>query len=60
MMRGDRLLLGHLPYMIGEDALKDLKSHLSVPTRDRMRDFIETKFGMPPEFCDEPNAPVFV
>lgn len=55
---GDQMIIGPTPYMISGTASREVSKLLSKKTRDRMGDFMNTHFGMPPEFADNPNAPM--
>lgn len=55
---GDQMMIGPTPYLISGTASRDVSKLLSKKTRDRMGDFMNTHFGMPPEFAEDPNAPL--
>jgi hypothetical protein len=56
--RGANLFVGPLPIMISGKAAREIGKLLSKKTRDRLGEFSSTHFGMPPEFCDNPNTPI--
>lgn len=47
---GSDLLFTYLPYMISSDALEGLNDLISSETRDILNNFIDTHFGLPPEY----------
>lgn len=59
---GSRMRIDHaLPLMLGGSALEELQDVLSEQTTGWMNNFVSDNFGMPPEFCDEPDIrPVFL
>lgn len=57
--KGDKLVLGPTPFMISGDATEEVGKLLSKQTRDKLGEFTETRFGMPPEFCDSPKPVLF-
>ena len=57
--KGNRLALGPTPFMISGAAAEEVSKLLSKQTRERLGDFTETHFGMPPEFCDSPQPVLF-
>jgi hypothetical protein len=59
---GDRMRVDHVfPLMISGIAIEKLNSVLSEQTRGWIDDFIGDSFGMPPEFCDNPDfRPVLI
>ena len=59
---GDRMRVDHVfPLMISGLAIEELNGVLSEKTRGWMNDFVGDNFGMPPEFCDNPDfRPVLI
>lgn len=57
MFVGDRMVLSVFPYFISSKAIEEIGEKLSNETRGYMQDFIDDKFGMPPEFCN-PESPL--
>ena len=57
--KGDKLALGPTPFMISGEAADEVGKLLSKQTRERLGEFTETHFGMPPEFCDSPKPVLF-
>lgn len=54
---GSQMRIDHaLPLMLAGPALEELQEVLSEKTRGWMNDFVSDNFGMPPEFCDEPDV----
>ena len=62
MCQGDELLVGvGSPMMISGVAMRQIAELLSEQTRGWMDDFVGDNFGMPPEFCDNPDLmPLFI
>lgn len=60
--QGDRMRVDHVfPLMISGVAIEELNSVLSEKTRGWIDDFVGDNFGMPPEFCDNPDfRPVLI
>ncbi len=60
--QGDRMRVDHVfPMMISGVAIEELNSVLSEKTRGWIDDFVGDNFGMPPEFCDNPDfRPVLI
>lgn len=53
---GDRMRVQEgTPVMLCSSVIESLSSLCSQKTREWMEDFIGNHFGMPPEFCDEPD-----
>ena len=48
------LLLFQLPYMVSDEGFEQIQKLVSKSTRDRLQDFNDEYFGMPPEFSDLP------
>ena len=57
LFMGDQIVVGELPYMVSGKAAELISDKLSKKTRDYLQDFVETQFGMPPEFCN-PSSPI--
>jgi hypothetical protein len=59
---GDRMRVDHVfPLMISGVAIEELNGVLSEKTRGWIDDFVGDNFGMPPEFCDNPDfRPVLI
>ncbi len=58
---GREIIRDFFPIMISGAAMKELAEVLSEQTKGWMDDFIETNFGMPPEFCEPPEfRPVLI
>ena len=57
MFYGNQLMLNQLPYILSGKAIEKISGLLSTKTKDHMQDFIDTQFGMPPEFCN-PESPI--
>ena len=57
MFMGDKMVLSIFPYLISAKAIEEIGEKLSNETRGYMQDFIDTQFGMPPEFCN-PESPL--
>ena len=54
--QGSQMRIDHaLPLMLAGPALEELQEVLSEKTRGWMNDFVSDNFGMPPEFCDQPD-----
>lgn len=53
--RGSKIELSALPAMISDDGMKAIMAIMSQKTRDRMEEFMGDTFGMPPEFCEDPD-----
>ena len=60
--QGDRMRVDHVfPLMISGVAIEELNGVLSEKTRGWIDDFVGDNFGMPPEFCDNPDfRPVLI
>lgn len=60
--RGDQMRVDHVfPLMISGMAIEELNSVQSEKTRGWIDDFVGDSFGMPPEFCDNPDfRPVLI
>lgn len=56
MCRGESLELGVVPIMLSNDAVEDIMKVMSKSTRERLDDFIGDHFGMPPEYCENPDS----
>lgn len=57
MFVGNQMVLSVFPYFISSNAIEEIGEKLSQETRGYMQDFIDDKFGMPPEFCN-PESPL--
>lgn len=59
---GDQMKVDHVfPLMISGVAIEKLNAVLSEKTRGWIDDFVGDNFGMPPEFCDNPDfRPVLI
>lgn len=57
MFMGDKMMLSVFPYLISSKAIEEISEKLSSETKGFMQDFIDTQFGMPPEFCN-PDSPL--
>jgi hypothetical protein len=59
---GDQMRVDHVfPLMISGVAIEELNGVLSEKTRGWIDDFVGDNFGMPPEFCDNPDfRPVLI
>ena len=58
---GKEVIRDFFPIMISGEVIKELADVLSDETKGWMDDFIETNFGMPPEFCEPPEfRPVLI
>ena len=57
MFVGSQMVLSVFPYFISSNAIEEIGEKLSQETRGYMQDFIDDKFGMPPEFCN-PESPL--
>lgn len=55
LCQGQRLELSVVPIMISNEAIEGLLKVISKKTRDRLDDFMGENFGMPPEFCEQPD-----
>lgn len=54
--RGDQMRVDHVfPLMISGVAIEAINGVLSEQTRGWIDDFVGDSFGMPPEFCDNPD-----
>lgn len=61
LCQGNRIELGAAPLMISDEGIEQIMQVLSKKTRDRLDDFLGDTFGMPPEFCQQPDFfPVIV
>lgn len=60
--QGDQMKVDHVfPLMISGVAIEELNGVLSEKTRGWIDDFVGDNFGMPPEFCDNPDfRPVLI
>ena len=60
--QGDQMRVDHIfPLMISGVAIEELNGVLSEQTRGWIDDFVGDSFGMPPEFCDNPDfRPVLI
>jgi hypothetical protein len=60
--RGNQMRVDHVfPLMISGVAIEALNGVLSEQTRGWIDDFVGDSFGMPPEFCDNPDfRPVLI
>lgn len=60
--QGDQMRVDHVfPLMISGVAIEELNGVLSEKTRGWIDDFVGDNFGMPPEFCDNPDfRPVLI
>lgn len=47
---GDKMLLDHMPYMIGMEAMEEVQALLSPETKKEMDGFVGQNFGLPPEW----------
>lgn len=47
---GERMVLGHMPYMIGMAAMEEVQELLSPETKRELDDFVGDNFGLPPEW----------
>lgn len=59
---GDQMRVDHVfPLMISGVAIEELNGVLSEKTKGWIDDFVGDNFGMPPEFCDNPDfRPVLI
>ena len=58
--RGFDLELGFTPFMLSDDAIKQITALMSAQTRKQMDDFMDN-FSMPPEFAEDPDlVPLFL
>ncbi len=56
LCRGDRMIIGvSSPMMISGAATEEIIGLLSEQTKGWLEDFVGDNFGMPPEFCDNPD-----
>ena len=56
LCRGDRMILGiSSPMMISGAATEEIIGLLSEQTKGWLEDFVGDNFGMPSEFCDNPD-----
>lgn len=56
MCKGDRMLLNpSSPMMLSAAVMEEIVGILSEKTKGWMQDFVGDNFGMPPEFCDNPD-----
>ena len=56
LCRGDQMMLGiSSPIMLSGAAIEKLVKLLSEQTKGWLSDFVGDNFGMPPEFCDNPD-----
>lgn len=56
LCRGDQMVLGiSSPMMISGAATEEIVGLLSEQTKGWLEDFVGDNFGMPPEFCDNPD-----
>lgn len=60
LCHGERMILTHLPLMIGEPALNELTQRLSNETLDELGGFRNEYFGLPPELEQDLHGPVLV
>ncbi len=57
---GFDLELGFMPFMLSDDAIKQITALMSAQTRKQMDDFMDN-FSMPPEFAEDPDlVPLFL
>ena len=56
--REDKMLLTHLPLMIGGTAVEELAERLSKETKDELGGFRDEYFGLPPELQKNLHGPV--
>lgn len=47
--RGDKMILGHMPYMVSGEILEKVAELLSPETKDELDNFSKRHFGPPPE-----------
>jgi len=52
---GDQLRLDYSPFMLSGKAVGEISDQLSEQTRGWMQDFVGENFGLPSEFCDNPD-----
>ncbi|MFP6766127.1 MAG: hypothetical protein VB858_21015 [Planctomycetaceae bacterium] len=52
---GDQLRLDYSPFMLCGQAVEEIAGQLSEQTRGWMQDFVGENFGLPSEFCDNPD-----
>lgn len=58
---GGEIIRDFFPIMISGKIMEEIAEVLSEQTKGWMDDFIETNFGMPPEFCEPPEfRPVLI
>ncbi len=58
---GDQMVLSHMPYMIGMEAMEEIQELLSPETKRELDDFVGDNFGLPPEWKRAlEDRPVFV
>ena len=50
LFRGDKMLVGELPYLLSMEAMEELSGLLSAETKDEMNDFRRNHLDGPPEF----------
>ena len=61
LCEGKEMIRDFFPIMISGQIMEELSSLLSEQTKGWMDDFIDTNFGMPPEFCEPPGVrPVLI
>lgn len=51
--RGDKMILGQMPYLVSGEALEEVSELLSDETKDELDDFGKRHFGPPPELEEE-------
>ena len=47
---GDQMVLSHMPYMIGMEAMEEIQELLSPETKRELDGFVGDNFGLPPEW----------
>lgn len=52
---GEQLRLDYSPFMLCGQAVEQIADQLSEQTRGWMQDFVGENFGLPSEFCDNPD-----
>lgn len=53
--RGMFIEVSAAPLMISDEGIEQVMELMSKKTRDRMEEFLGDTFGMPPEFCENPD-----
>lgn len=47
---GDQMVLSHMPYMLGMEAMEEIQELLSPETKRELDGFVGDNFGLPPEW----------